>query len=337
MGAVNRIYEKGENSPAIRLLLACKHIREQPFVGYSVSIGIGVLCFAFHWVTKGRFSGATFLPLYPSVVAAALIGGAPAGFILAAVFGAAQWVFFIPVVHWIAIIAYAIDATICVMLIDFINRSFELLLRLIDDEKKLGRRHHLVSRELHHRIQNLFAVVQAVIRLTIIGNNDLRDRLVDRFQSMATTNQLISDSHENGVSLTKLVEAETHAFRNRILITCPDGVMLGPQLAQNLSLILHELAVNAMKYGALSVPEGRVVLNLDWDHHHILVLRWREADGPLVTKPDETGFGSRLLNNFARRLGSVRLDYSRTGFVYALRIDTDEIWLGTALIMSEAA
>jgi len=341
MEAMERLYGKGVNSPAIRALLFCRDMRSSPILGNAAGLGVGLFGLTLHIVLRDHYEGAPFLTLYPAVVVACLLGGTVIGSAVAIIGGAAQWTFFIPLADPIAIASYAIDAVICVSLIDFINRSFDLLLVLLQEEQKSGRRHYLVSRELHHRIQNLFAVVQAVVRLTMPGDNEkcrnLRDQLNDRFQSMAMTNRLISESQENGVSLHELVKAETDTFTSRAHITCPDGVVIGAQLAQNLALILHELIVNAMKHGALSVPEGRVILHLEWDHHRTLCLRWREADGPIVNRSDKSGFGSRLLNNFAKRLGSVRMDYSRTGFAYSLKIDSGEIWLGVVTIMRDAA
>jgi len=338
---MKRVYEQGEKSIAIRLLKECRRVRHHPYYGYIIALSLGVVGMAIQWIARNHYAGAPFLTLYPSVVAGSLLGGTIPGFLIAGIAGAVQWVLFIPHIDVVAIASYALDATICVMLIDFINRSFDLLLFLLDEEKRSGRRHYLVSRELHHRIQNLFAVIQAVVRLSMPGNSEkcktLRSALIDRFGAMAATNLLISEAHENGVSLSSLIETEVKVFTGRIHVTCIDGVMLGPQLAQNLSLILHELTTNALKHGSLSVPDGIVVLNVDWDRHRVIWLRWREVDGPLVNRPTESGFGSRLLDTFAKRMGSVRMDFSRTGFVYSLKIESDEIWLGQLLLMSKAA
>jgi len=70
-------------------------------------------------------------------------------------------------------------------------------------------------------------------------------------------------------------------------------------MTQNLSLILHELLTNALKYGALSVPQGRVSLRLDWTSW-VLTFVWQERSGPSVVPPDSAGFGSRILGSFAK-------------------------------------
>lgn len=340
---MNRIYAQGEKAPAIRLLRACKRLRDRPLIAFPLVAAFSAAALTARFELHFYFDGAPFLVLYPTVIVACFVAGTWAGFFVAGIGGALQWILFIPEARPLAMITYTIDAAICVMLIDFLNHSFDLLLSLLEYEKKCGRTHYLVGRELHHRIQNLFQVIQAVIRLSMPGHNEkcraLRDRLLDRFQAMSATNQMISDSHQNGVSLCKLVGVEIDAIpdSHRVHVTCPDGVVVGPQLAQNLSLIMHELITNAMKHGSLSVAEGRVLFNMQWDRTK-LYLRWREFDGPRVrVQQGEAGFGSRLLDQFARRMGSVRINYYPTGLVYSLVIDATDIWIGDADLTKQAA
>ena len=128
---MKRLYRKGENSPAIRFLSACKRIREHAYAPYLIATGCAAAGFLAQWYGQSHYEGAPFITLYPAVVAATLFGGFAAGLFAAALDGVAQWLWFIPVAHWLAIATYVADALICVALIDFINRSFDLMLVLL--------------------------------------------------------------------------------------------------------------------------------------------------------------------------------------------------------------
>jgi two-component sensor histidine kinase len=186
-----------------------------------------------------------------------------------------------------------------------------------------------LAKELHHRIQNLFTVIQAVIRFSLPGEgmvqeSAVKQRLMDRLQSMSTTNRAITDSMGDGVRLKDLISSEIHGFESQFEITGAPGVVLGPQMTQNLSLILHELLTNALKYGALSVPQGRVSLRLDWTSW-VLTFIWQEHGGPPVTPPDCAGFGGRILGAFARSFcHNVDISYAPGGLRYMLQIRSDQ-------------
>ena len=175
--------------------------------------------------------------LYPALVAACFIAGTPARFAIAALDGAAQWLFFIPELQWVAILTYAFDAALCVIVLDFLNRSFDVLLDLIEHEKQSGRQHYLVSRELHHRIQNMFQIVQAVVRLSLpesklIDSTSVRDRLLNRIEALSATNLMITESEQNSVLLSQIVENEVKPFGGRVHLTYERGLMIGGQMAR---------------------------------------------------------------------------------------------------------
>jgi len=110
------------------------------------------------------------------------------------------------------------------------------------------------------------------------------------------------------------------------------GLVLGPQMTQNFSLILHELLTNALRYGALSVPRGRVSLRLEWISP-LLTFTWQERDGAPVSPPLSLGLGSRILENFARSFcRNVEASYAPNGFRYTLQIHSDQIRKGESPI-----
>jgi two-component sensor histidine kinase len=280
------------------------------------------------WLALAQYAGAPFLTIYPAIILAALIGGRGPGFLAAVLAGGAQWALFIPRMHWLAVVSYAFDATVCVMLIDYINRSLDLLLVHIDREQQEKQHQNLLANELHHRIQNLFTVIQAMIRFSLpadgmVGEAAVRERLIERLQSMSAANRAITDSMGDGVRLLDLIEGEIRGFETQFEIAGGSGLVLDAQMTQDFSLILHELVTNALKYGALSVPRGRIGLRLDWQDG-VLTFTWQERGGPAVAEPVGSGFGSRILGTFAKSFcRNVEAIYDPSGLRYTLQIESD--------------
>jgi two-component sensor histidine kinase len=315
---------------AIRILQIAKDLRQYPILGYTmafVTIGLATLL---QWLANAQYAGSPFLTVYPAIIVAALIGGRGPGFLAAILAGGSQWSLFIPTLHWLAVGSYAFDACVCVMLIDYINRTLDLLLANIDREKQAKQHQHLLTKELHHRIQNLFAVIQGVIRFSLAGEgvvqkSVVRQELSDRLQSMSVANRAITDSMGDGVRLLDLVNNEIRGFESQFEIDGGGGLVLDAQMTQDLSLILHELVTNALKYGALTVSPGRVGLELDWSGS-LLTFTWQERGGPLVTEPKRTGFGGRILGAFARSFcQNVDISYDPSGYRYTLQIRSEQI------------
>jgi two-component sensor histidine kinase len=314
----------------LRILQVAKGVRQYPILGYATAVGIVGLTTLIQWLASTQYAGAPFLTIYPAVILAALFGGRGPGFLAAVLAGASQWALFIPTLEWFAVATYAVDASMCVMLVDYINRTVDLLRANIDEEKQAKQHQYLLAKELHHRIQNLFTVMQGVIRFSLPGDGIVReaptrDRLMDRLQSMSVANRAITDSMGDGVRLLDLISGEIGGFESRVEISGGSGLVLGPQMTQDFSLILHELVTNALKYGALSVAKGRVGIRLDWVAS-VLTFAWQESGGPEVSEPSSSGFGSRILGAFAKSFcRNVESKYEPGGFRYTLQIESDQI------------
>lgn len=315
---------------AIRVLQVAKDLQQYRILGYTmafVTIGLATLL---QWLAQAQYAGSPFLTIYPAVIVATLIGGRGPGFLAAILAGVSQWCLFIPALHWLAVASFAFDASVCVMSIDFINRTLDLLLANIDREKQAKQHQYLLAKELHHRIQNLFTVIQGVIRFSLSGEGAVqksvvRQELSERLQSMSAANRAITDSMGDGVHLLDLINNEICGFEPQFEIVGGAGLVLGAQMTQDLSLILHELVTNALKYGALTVPQGRVGLEFDWSGS-LLTFKWRERGGPTVTEPDRTGFGRRILETFAKSFcQKVDISYDPGGYRYTLQIRSGQI------------
>jgi PAS domain S-box-containing protein len=168
----------------------------------------------------------------------------------------------------------------------------------ITERKESEMRQVLLAREVDHRAKNALAIVQSIVRLTRAENIGTYVKAVEgRIQALSRAHTVLSHSRWQGADLAGLVEEELAPYRGDIgerIETAGPAVSLQPASAQTLTLALHELATNAVKYGALSSMAGR--LRLSWDMTSTeLVLHWEETGGPRARKPAQLGFGTRII------------------------------------------
>ena len=158
----------------------------------------------------------------------------------------------------------------------------------------------LLTRELTHRVKNLLAVVQSIASRSLVDGRPLeeaRDLFSRRLHALGRAHTHLVDSSWRGVKIHELVDDELQAFGGQVSTSGPH-ISLNAGSAQTFVLIVHELATNASKYGALSVPSGRVAINWktqEIDGDEMLVFNWTETGGPRVAEPKRRGFGQSLL------------------------------------------
>ncbi|MXQ12254.1 PAS domain S-box protein [Microvirga makkahensis] len=198
--------------------------------------------------------------------------------------------------------------------------------RDITRHKEAERLQRLLVHELNHRVKNILATVQAIAQQTLSSRQSddaVRETFEARLLALSKAHDLLTRENWDGASLSQVVaEALSPYQRDRFETGGPD-VRLTPKMALALALALHELATNAAKYGALSVPAGRIAIM--WrvqpnDPPH-LILRWQERGGPPVSSPERKGFGSRLIErSLALELaGDVKITYDPAGVVCELK------------------
>jgi two-component system CheB/CheR fusion protein len=150
--------------------------------------------------------------------------------------------------------------------------------------------------ELNHRVKNILAVVLAVGEQTYRTAPDARafkQRFMERIRGMATSYELLSREKWNAAAIGELAKLQLEPFGLERVRLGAETIRLSPRQALSLGLVLHELATNAAKFGALSTG-GR--LELDWRQEgDDLVVTWAEIDGPPVKEPAEYGFGMNLV------------------------------------------
>jgi PAS domain S-box-containing protein len=188
--------------------------------------------------------------------------------------------------------------------------------RDLTERKQAERMQRLLLDELNHRIKNTFATIQAITSQTLRAARDLpsaREALERRIGAMASAHDLLTARAWTGANLTDVVTRALDVFTLARVDIAGIDVDISPKHALALSMALHELATNAVKYGALSCSEGRV--NVCWHAQEgMLHLDWEESGGPPVAPPTQSGFGSRLLEVVVRDLeGDTRVSYDVTG------------------------
>jgi two-component sensor histidine kinase len=175
----------------------------------------------------------------------------------------------------------------------------------------------LLLNELNHRVKNTLATIQAITAQTLRAARDLpsgREALDRRIRSLAQAHDLLTVRAWTGANLTDVVVRALDAFTPTQVAMSGTAIDVAPKHALALALALHELATNAIKYGALSCPEGRV--GVQWSvREGMLHIDWEESGGPPVSPPTQKGFGSRLLEDLVVRDlgGDTKLNYDVSG------------------------
>lgn len=198
----------------------------------------------------------------------------------------------------------------------------------ITDLKEAEQRQRLLFDELNHRVKNTLAIVQALAQQTLRTRPDPADfarTFADRLASLARAHSLLTPDSWRGAALQDIVATALAPFidEGRPIQIGGAPATVPASATITLSLMLHELATNAAKYGALSAAEGR--LSIRWsaveaDSDVAIDLHWQEENGPPVSQPKARGFGSRLLAGSAQQLDArFEIDYAMRGVRCRLR------------------
>ena len=195
----------------------------------------------------------------------------------------------------------------------------------------------LVVNELAHRTKNMLTIVQVMIRQTARNHDvpeDYKAALLARLSGFGTSIDLLAREKWQSVSFIEFVHAHLDKFASdgEQLELAGQDFQLKPEAVHPVGLAFHELATNCMKYGAFSVPEGR--LRIEWtvseDPHSSsprLTITWHERGGPAVTTPERSGFGTVITSDHvsAATNGTVTADYAETGLVWSLNAPLDAL------------
>jgi two-component sensor histidine kinase len=189
------------------------------------------------------------------------------------------------------------------------------------EARELLERYELLARELQHRTKNMLSVILSIASASLREGGNGRQAFIARLHALARAQDLLMEGDGRGAYLADLVQDIMMSFGNRVTIAGP-RVHLRPSLAQGFALIVHELATNAAKHGALSREDGSVAVS--WSvavtpDQTTILFRWQERGGPPALPPKRKGFGTVLLERaVASSDQPPRLDYAPQGFTYEL-------------------
>lgn len=211
------------------------------------------------------------------------------------------------------------------------NVSRTMLLSILDATTRVRQEAHsqLLLDEMHHRIRNLLSVAQSLARQSTTEGRtvaEFRDAFLARFSNLIRSSEL-AFSTRPGTGLRSLVKATLAPFSDGGTETVLTGEDFdpGPSILVSLGLVLHELATNAAKYGALSVPGGQV--RIDWARDGAgLHMNWTEQGGPPTAEPSHRGYGTKLINStICYNLGGTQeTHFGPNGFSFDLFIPLQE-------------
>lgn len=216
-----------------------------------------------------------------------------------------------------------------------VNEVSRTLVAAAAERKRSEDQVRFLMRELSHRAKNQLAVVVAMARRTAERSDSIADFetvFSERLMALARSTDLLVNQNWRGVALAELIDAHLMPFvagnKSRLVAGGPH-VELGPDPAQSIGLAFHELATNASKYGALSVPDG--IVTIRWRHtdgeRRGLRIEWSESGGPAVEEPTRTGFGSIVIQRtVAQSLnGEVTHEYRPEGVFWAIDMPVEAV------------
>jgi PAS domain S-box-containing protein len=204
--------------------------------------------------------------------------------------------------------------------------------RDMTESKQAEQHQSLLLAEVSHRAKNTLGVVQGIAARSLSGDRTLeqaREAFMKRLGALATAHTLLTAREWRGATLRTIVEAELKPYGRRIQVDGPD-LALSAKATITLILVVHELATNAAKYGALSTENGQVAVRWHVAQQAtgpMLELSWREAGGPPVQAPVRKGFGRTLIEKGWRHElgGDVTLDFRPEGLTCAMRVPLSKI------------
>lgn len=209
----------------------------------------------------------------------------------------------------------------------------------ITEQLKAQEHINLLIREVNHRSRNMLATIRAILgRSARLPKDELIQSLDRRISALASNQEILDGGDWSGARIVDIVEAQlSHVgedARARIDIGESKPLLVQAKVAEAIGLSIHELATNALKYGALSNSIGRVhiawTLVDDPDGQPLLQMVWRELGGPAVAEPTRHGFGSLLIKRNIEQVlkASVVLDFQPTGLVWRIEAPAGDLLIG---------
>jgi two-component sensor histidine kinase len=295
---------------------------------YPFALGAFALSFLVRYLLDAWLGPDRGLILFvPAVAVTTFAAGLGPGIISAVLSGAAIWYFFLSPYHSfelgqeniVALASYVLVAALTIGLIHWLRV-------LIDQLEAAQNRQQLLVSELQHRSQNLFTVIQSLALRSLVDGQPLsaaREVFTSRLHALARAHRMLAEASWTGAPLVQILKEELAPVSQSVTMNGCDIVIDTPA-AQHFAMIVHELATNALKYGALSVPGGRISIEGSTEQINgdtLFRFLWSEHGGPPVVVPSRKGFGTAILIDAAKQLAqNVSVNYNPNGLRYELQV-----------------
>jgi two-component sensor histidine kinase len=261
-----------------------------------------------------------FVAYLPAILATGLLAGIPAAVGVTLVSTLIIWfVFTPPHLQWATLpqgmlLGFAMYLIAAVFTIYFAH-CCRIVLRRLNER---NRTNELLTRELQHRNRNIFTIIEVIVQKTLSADPENANKIFGRIRSVMYANDRLTGEKPQLLTLKSLLLQAFEPYgTDRIVADGPD-VIIAPDTARNLILLINELVTNAAKYGALSNGAGRVFVRWRQDGGRV-TLSWKEVGGPNVTATNKQGFGSQLIAVCAKALsGTMQSKFSVSGFACSL-------------------
>lgn len=327
---------------------AATRLRSSPVKSW----GLALVAFAVALVTRFASdhtlpAGFPYLTFFPAVILTTFFAGVGPGVLCAILSGFSAWYWFIPPFGafslnpsvLIALAFYVFVVGVDIVLIRIMHDAVSSLeaeravnQALLDQQRRhveelqaRQKQQQLLQRELSHRMKNTLAMVQAVVAQSLRNATDPKEASAmasARIQALARAQNVLTETDWAASSVATIVAAAIEPLAgtgNRVTMAGPD-VELEAQHALGLALAIHELATNAIKYGALSNEVGTVSISWNVSDNRKFGFAWREHGGPDVIEPKRRGFGSRLTERVVPGYfnGEAVIRFASSGLIYEL-------------------
>ena len=291
-----------------------------PSLAMSVAFAVACLVLAtlVRWGLAQVRPDIFFTPYFPAVFFAAAFGGLRVGVVTALIGGALGLALNfgdVQVDHarFLLLLLYWAVSGLTIWGVEhyrsLLIEQRRVAKRLIEEE---GYRKLLVD-EMQHRLKNKLSTVHAVLHQVLYDQPQVWTRIDHRLRSLATTDDLISRVDNAGCDIRDLLSSELSPYGHVRFTLNGERLFLPAKLAVTLSLMFHELATNASKYGAFSAPHG--LLQVSWTTtDDRLTITWDEAEGPSIDSVSAPGFGTKLLKSALSAFdGRTEISYLKSG------------------------
>jgi two-component sensor histidine kinase len=299
---------------------ASERIRPYSAAALGISVASVVAATLLRLIGGWASADLRFAIYLPAILATGLLAGVPAalGVAVASILIIA-WAFMPPYFEfkWLN---ESEQINVLLNLVPYlITVYFAYLCRVALKRLRRGERNsEILVRELQHRGRNIFSVIDVVVQKTLAHDAESARTISGRLRSIQYANELLTGDVRS-VTMKDLLLGEFAAYgEKRVRLRGPD-FDIGPESARHLALLFHELATNAAKYGALSSPDGKILVEWHWNGIK-LYLTWKEDGGPKITPlPSKRGFGSQLIDACVKSLsGIIQPNFHPEGFTCSM-------------------